>query len=72
MNQVFTPDRAERLASTLEAQGLRVVRLMRESLVVSQRELGGVRLDSRVYAQVWKGRDLRLVITYETMRSGLL
>lgn len=67
---VFTPDRAEKLCRSLESDGYRVVRLLRESLVVSSRQLAGVVLDARVYAQVWKGRDLRLLVTYESFGRG--
>lgn len=71
---VYTPDRAERLCRSLEGDGYQVVRLLRESLVVSTREYNGVLLEARVYAQIWKGRDLRLLVTYERFgrRSVLL
>lgn len=70
MNRVFTPDAAERLCRSLEADGYEVVRLLRESLVLSTRRLDGLDIDARVYAQVWKRRDLRLLVTYETIRRG--
>lgn len=67
---VFTPDRAEKLCRSLEADGFQVVRLLRESLIISSRQLAGLRLDARVYAQVWKDRDLRMLVTYESFGRG--
>ena len=71
MISIYTPDRAERLARSMEAQRLRVERLLTsEQPVVSWRQYGDLRIESRVYATVWKGNRLRTTITYEVISAG--
>lgn len=64
---LFTPERAERLAATLETQdSLRVVRLARsQQPVIAVREHNKLLITTHVYARVWRGSNLRLQITYE-------
>ena len=71
MNGIFTPDRAERLARTLEGQsGHEVVRLLNQQRITRRRELGGLLVEARTYAEVWKGNAMYLRIEYETIAEG--
>lgn len=74
MNQIFSPDRAERLAKAMERRGFKVTRFIESRLPVGKRIVNGLTVTARIYATVMKGNTLRCMITYETIdaRSDLL
>ena len=74
MNQIFSPDRAERLARAMEKRGFTVTRFLESRVPLGSRIVNGLTVTARLYATVMKGNTLRHTITYETIdaRSDLL
>lgn len=67
--KLFTPERAEKLAKALERSGWSVIRLRNQPIFLN-RFLGSHHVSGRVYAEVWKGRNLRLRIVTEHISEG--
>lgn len=68
MISIYTPDRAERLTRSFEAQSQwRVQRMLEEQPIISQRVWGDLIISTRLYARIWKGSALRLNVTYEVI-----
>jgi hypothetical protein len=65
---VYTPERAEKLARSFEAQhGYEVNRLIESRPILRIRDYGSIRIAERLYARVSKGGYHRCNITYETI-----
>lgn len=67
---IYTPERAEKLARSFEAQsGFTVRRIIEieKQPIASFRNHGSWQIVSRAYARVYKRGDFRCEITYETI-----
>lgn len=72
-HRIFTKDRAEKLARSMEAAGMTVRRTDSEN-VLHHRMADDFLIACRVYAEVWNGRHMVLRITHESIdvRSVIL
>lgn len=72
MAVIWTPDRAERLAKVMESDGYAVRRVYGRIAHDATRLVNGLTIASAVYATVWRGSHLKMVINYEWIKGGLL
>lgn len=68
MIRIHTPERAERLARSFEAQqGVEVRRLLEDQPIISTRGSGEITIAVRIYARVYRKGFHVANITYETI-----